>query len=191
MDIFHIKMQQIFNCLIDKSPGDSYLKSHKKIPVKTRITYSICLGLLSLCAFAQPESAFQGKILGKWSGTGSLFGKDASFSMTWEAPLGAHFLSLKFHNSYTASPGVDRSMDAQAYYNLQTGRGYWFDSRGQELPLQFEIKGDTMLVFWGSEETEKGKTLYTVGPSGAEVRDFVYRGQEYAPFGTASYQKTD
>jgi hypothetical protein len=159
--------------------------------MKARIPYFLSLGLLSLYAFAQPGPAFPDKILGEWAGTGSLFGKQASFSMTWKAPLGGHFLSLEFHNSYTASPGVDSSMDAQAYYHLKTGRGYWFDSRGQVLPLQFEINGDTMTVFWGDEATEKGKTLYTISPSGVEVLDFVCRKKEYAPFGNAAYQKID
>jgi hypothetical protein len=172
-------------------PGVSYLKSLKKTPVKVRISFSLFLGLFSLLSFAQPELQFPEQIMGEWKGTGALFGKEASFSMKWEAPLGNHFLNLEFHNSFSDANGVERSMDAEAYYGLKTGQGYWFDSRGQVLPLHFEISGNTMTVFWGDETSEMGKTIYTINPSGVTVEDFVYRGQEYAPFGNAAYFKAD
>jgi hypothetical protein len=82
-------------------------------------------------------------------------------------------------------------MEARAYYNLRTNNGYWFDSRGQTLPLLLEIGATTMTVFWGDEDPEKGKTIYTLHPSGAKAEDYVYRGTDYVSFRNAEYLKTE
>jgi hypothetical protein len=159
--------------------------------VKVRISCLLFLSLFSQYSLAQPELPFAEQIKGKWKGTGTLFGKEASFSMKWETPLNNHFMSLEFHNSFADAQGVERSLAAQAYYNLETGEGYWFDSRGQVLSLHFEISGNTMTVFWGGKATEKGKTTYSMSPSGVVVEDFVYRGEEYTPFGNAIYLRLE
>lgn len=110
--------------------------------------------------------------------------------MKWESTLGGQFLSLEFINRFKDSSGMERTMEARAYYNLRTNRGYWFDSRGQTLPLLFEIGDTAMTVFWGEEATEKGKTIYTLHPSGVQVEDFVYREEAYVSFGKAEYLRT-
>lgn len=158
--------------------------------MKTLYLCFLSLGLLSIpTVYAQPEPGFPENILGKWEGTGQLFGQEATFSMKWESPLGGQFLSLEFSNRFKDSSGMERAMDARAYYNLRTNKGYWFDSRGQTLPLLFEIGETTMTVFWGEEATEKGKTIYTLHPSGAKAEDFVYKGTDYVSFGNAEYLK--
>lgn len=89
-----------------------------------------------------------------------MFGQEATFSMKWESPLGGQFLSQEFSNRFKDCSGMKRAMDARAYYNLRTNKGYWFDSRGQILPLLFEIGEITMTVFWGEEAAEEGKTMF-------------------------------
>lgn len=169
-----------------------YLEFIKQFLMKTTCIWLLSLGLLSLLpAAAQQESPFPEEIRGSWEGSGQLFGQEAVFSMTWERLLGGHFLSLAFGNRFTDRSGVERTLEARAYYNLNTRQGYWFDSRGSILPLLFGIEGKTMTVFWGEEATEKGKTTYTLHPFGVQVEDFVFRGEEYVSFGKAEYLKTE
>lgn len=80
-------------------------------------------------AKAQVSPDFKQQIAGSWEGEGTLLGQAATFSMKWESTLGGQFLSLEFINRFKDSSGMERAMEARAYYNLRTNRGYWFDSR--------------------------------------------------------------
>lgn len=154
-----------------------------------RLLYTLLLGsfLIPASLVAQDQEGPSVKLLGKWEGSGTLFGQEASFSMYWSEALGGKFLNLAFTNRFTDRNGTERSMEANAWYHLDSGTGYWFDSRGKTLPLTFGIAQDTLTVFWGSGEPEKGKTIYIRKGEQVQVADYVYRENAYAPFGSATY----
>jgi hypothetical protein len=177
--------------MFENSSAIATLSSYKK-QVKPFL-----LLLMALCALAvvpvnsQSEPVLPRALMGTWEGEGQLFGEAASFYMEWKQSLEGKFLSLSFRNSFTDGSGTMRAMEARAYYQLDSYKGYWFDSRGQMLPLSFHIEGNTLTVLWGDNTTEQGKTIYSFGAAEAEVKDFVYRKDDYVPFGTAAYQKKE
>ena len=154
---------------------------------KTLILLSLSLSL-SFGAFAQ--KTFADRAIGSWEGTGTLFGMEARFSMEWEKTLGDKFLKLTFQNRFMDQNNQVRTMDAQAYYNTATGKGQWFDSRGQNLPLSLEIEKKTLKVLWGDENSEQGKTVYVIVGKKMAVEDYVMRDGEFSLFGKAEYRKT-
>lgn len=146
----------------------------------------ICLGLGS-SSIAQKN--FADRALGSWEGIGTLFGMEAQFSMHWEKTLNDKFLKLSFQNRFKDQRGNERVMDAQGYYNTATGKGQWFDSRGQNLPLLLEIDKKTLKVFWGDQDTEQGKTIYVIVGKKMAVEDYVMKDGMLSPFGKAEYVK--
>ncbi len=147
---------------------------------------SLSLSLsLSVSAFAQ--KTFADRALGSWEGTGTLFSQDAQFKMKWEKTLNDKFLKLTFQNRFKVQNGQERVMDAQGYYNTATGKGQWFDSRGQTLPLLLEIDKKTLKVFWGDDDTEQGKTVYMIIGKKMAVEDYVMKDGMLHPFGKAEY----
>ena len=147
----------------------------------------ILLLSLSLNSFAQ--KTFADRAIGTWEGTGTLFGMEARFTMQWEKTLGEKFLKLTFQNRFMDNKGTVRVMDAQGYYNTATGKGQWFDSRGQNLPLLLEIDKKTLKVFWGDEATEQGKTIYMIVGKKMAVEDYVMKDGLLNPFGKAEYER--
>ncbi|TAI48826.1 hypothetical protein [Flagellimonas allohymeniacidonis] len=139
---------------------------------------------------AQTQGVFSETLLGGWNGTGTLFNQKASFKMQWENELNSKFMVLNFENRFNDKSGVERVMNAKAYYNLEQNKGVWFDSRGMILPLVLEINNDSMTVLWGDQETEKGKTIYSlVDDEHMSVEDFVFKDNSYMLFGRALYLK--
>jgi|GEM_PF-1479977 len=139
---------------------------------------------------AQSSQNFTNTILGSWQGNGTLFEQKATFNMKWENALNAKFIKLSFENSFKDNSGVERGMKASAYYNLKQNIGYWFDSRGTMLPLKLEINEQSMVVLWGNELTETGKTIYTIiDKEHLWVQDFVYKDDSYLLFGEATYER--
>ncbi len=132
---------------------------------------------------------FVKKLLGVWKGTGTLMKNSAHFSMQWEQVLNDKFLKLTFQNRFEDKNGKEWIMNANGYYDLTKGKGYWFDSRGMMLPLKVTFEKNALIVIWGDDKTEQGKTVYTLNDDGFGVQDFIYRNGEYYMFGQASYDK--
>jgi hypothetical protein len=138
----------------------------------------------------QSSTDFQNTIIGNWNGKGTLFGTQASFSMEWGQVLNKKFIKLVFENKFEDQSGVERVMNAHAYYDLTSMKGQWFDSRGMILPLRLEINDNMMTVFWGSDNTEQGKTVYSIlDGEKMNVQDYVLRNENYQAFGEAQYEK--
>jgi len=154
-----------------------------------RIVCLLFIFLISTNSYPQEKLTFNEEIIGEWEGQGSLMGNKASFSMNWKSTLNDKFLKLTFQNQFTDKSGVKRILKANGYYNLKTLKGYWFDSRGMMLPLRLETTDNSMIVFWGDESTEKGKTIYTLDGKRVNVEDFFLKNDKYIPFGNASYVK--
>jgi len=160
--------------------------------MKNTINEIILCFLLFFVASIQAQSSqgFSEKILGSWYGTGTLFGQTATFTMNWENELNAKFVKLTFENRFTDKSGVERVMNADAYYHLRQSKGHWFDSRGIMLPLSLDITENSMTVLWGNESSEKGKTIYSItDKEHLSVQDFVFKDGSYHPFGIADYRR--
>ena len=141
---------------------------------------------------AQAVDGFTKAIIGEWQGNGTLFNREASFQMKWENALNSKFIKLTFTNSFKDKSGVEREMNAEAYYHLAQNAGYWFDSRGIMLPLKLEISENAMTVLWGDASSESGKTTYAIDDSNRVlVQDFVLKERTYVLFGEASYQRSE
>ncbi|MGI9546911.1 MAG: hypothetical protein ACR2MM_06735 [Flavobacteriaceae bacterium] len=159
--------------------------------MKLLIKNTILLLCLSISLSVQAQKAFDERALGQWEGNGTLFGMEAQFSMHWEKTLGDKFLKLTFQNRFKDQNWTERVMNAQGYYNTVTGKGQWFDSRGQNLPLLLEIDKKTLKVFWGDESTEQGKTIYVIVGKKMAVEDYVMKDGMLNPFGKAEYVKVE
>ncbi len=141
---------------------------------------------------AQTSESFVKAVIGNWQGKGTLFNQEASFHMKWENALSSKFVKLTFKNSFKDKSGVDREMNAHAYYRLMQNTGYWFDSRGIMLPLTLEISENSMTVLWGDASSERGKTIYSIDNlNHISVQDFVLKGGSYALFGEATYKRSE
>ena len=105
-------------------------------------------------------------VIGEWEGKGSLFGMEASFKMKWTNELEGKFVRLTFQNKFTDQNGIERIMDAHAYYDPSLSNGTWFDTHGMMLPLQLNIEENVLIVLWGNAETRQGKTIYTIDSTG-------------------------
>ena len=133
------------------------------------------------------------EFIGAWEGQGDLFGSEATFSMKWEWVLGQQFVRLTFENRMQGPDGVERTLQAQAFYRpVGEGRleGTWFDSRGMVLPLVGSTEPTTLTTLWGTPATEQGRTVYRLLDEGLiEVEDFVLKGDQWHKFGQAIYRR--
>lgn len=127
-----------------------------------------------------------------WKGSGNLMGKEATFMMKWEKVLNNEFLKLEFENKRKSDDNTYIPFKANAYYKIIEDKieGHWFDSRGVSFPLSGLLQNNSITIFWGTEETEKGKTVYTYTKlENIVVEDFIFKNGEYLKFGKATYIK--
>lgn len=117
---------------------------------------------------------------GSWHGEGKAFGMTARLDMKWEQVLGNRFVRLSLRNEMQRANGQKQVFEGHAYYQpvgAATDGKYearWFDSRGVSFHIKAQTEGDTLVAFWGSPETEQGKSVYQViGPDKMEVIDSV------------------
>jgi hypothetical protein len=125
-------------------------------------------------------------LVGAWEGEGLLFGRPATFVMSWAMELEGRFLGL----SYEIRGGV--SMSARAHYRIAEGetlQGVWVDSRGEILELEATATESRLSTVWRSD-TETGRTVYQrTGDDSLEVCDYVQDGDGWRLFGTAQYSR--
>ncbi len=159
-----------------------------RFSIQTRNIWLTSLLLISISypnqdCLSQP--ALFDNFLGTWHGAGTLFGKEAKFSMTWERSPYGQFVHLSFRNP---------AITAEAFYHLdnaQSYRGTWVDSRGVSLPLAAVVKDSVLETTWGSPETEQGRTSYHLRAADSiEVTDFVLKDGKWTRFGRARYTRS-
>ena len=159
---------------------------------------SLALVTLVLALLAAPPASAQetpviDDMIGAWVGSGTLFGADAAFAMTWEWALGERFVRLTFQNKVEGADGGPRVLDAEAFYRpMGAGRfeGTWFDTRGMVLQLIGTAEERTLTTLWGSPETEEGRTVYRLlEDNRLEVEDWVLSGGQWRQFGHAAYRR--
>ncbi|NNE13659.1 MAG: hypothetical protein HKN51_01700 [Saprospiraceae bacterium] len=131
----------------------------------------------------------------KWTGSGVLMGKEATFTMDWQRVLGNKFLKLEFQNERKSEDDKNIVFNATAFYKIvndSTVVGNWFDIRGMTFPLKGSLTENELTIFWGNEETEMGKTIYYFSNNNViTVEDFVMNKGEYFKFGSAQYNIKD
>ena len=133
------------------------------------------------------------RLVGSWEGEGELFGRPATFSMTWSPVLAGEFLRLEYENRLVEADGSHRTvLEAFALYRVAEGerlRGTWFDTRGQVLELRAVATDSTLVTRWIGE-SEQGRTTYRVIDSGTvEVEDDVLEDKGWRRFGKATYRR--
>lgn len=130
-----------------------------------------------------------------WSGSGVLMGNEATFMMNWQRVLDDRFIKLEFQNSQKLSDDTYWVFEATAFYKIvndTTVVGNWFDNRGMTFPLKGSVNENELIILWGNDETEKGKTIYTNTDSNTiTVEDFVMKDGDYLKFGSATYKEKD
>lgn len=154
--------------------------------MRTRFSRSIIIRLAGLLVLLlpimpSPGSAqgdkFLARLEGSWEGEGKAFGMAARLRIKWEWVLENKFLRLSLRNEMNAADGQKQIFEGQAYYRSAGGDKYeahWFDSRGITFPIKAQLEGDSLVAWWGSPETEKGKSIYRLVDDGTlEVVDSV------------------
>ncbi len=146
--------------------------------------------LISTTAPAQEYLSLD-SFLGQWEGTGELFTQEAKYKMTWEEALEGQYVKLTFSNEMIAS---GQGIKAEAYYQPSGEHdviGKWFDNRGYFVEIEGTLDQTSLTSHWVNEH-EQGKTIYTlVSSDSISVEDFVWKNEEYVPFGKAQYSKLD
>ncbi len=127
-----------------------------------------------------------------WSGTGTLMGKEAKFTMNWQKVLNSQFVKLEFQNEQKSGDNQSVVFKATAFYKIVNGEvvGHWFDNRGVTFPLKGSVNESELVILWGDDQTEKGKTVYHYVKNTNEitVEDFVLNDGQYFKFGNATYK---
>lgn len=130
------------------------------------------------------DGLFIDELIGSWTGTGKLLGADSDFSMQWEWVLEGKFARLTFQNKFLRAEAFYQATGSSQY------EGTWFDSRGKVLQLKAKVENATLVTHWGSDETERGRTVYRpIAGDKIEVEDFIFKDNDWQPFGRADYSR--
>lgn len=117
------------------------------------------------------------RMYGTWSGRGTMSRMAADVELEFRRTLDGQGRHLRFENRMTAEDGKVWLFSAEALYVCDdTGacRGHWYDSRGMVLPLTVVSHDDRVVVDWGDEATERGRTTYRLAGDGRlEITDEV------------------
>ena len=123
--------------------------------------------LLALVLFA--ADPFLSRLVGEWSGTGTVLNQPAKIQMKWSWELGDQFVRLTFKDEMGVPPKVS-TFEGHAYYRAAGDgryRGTWFDNSGMVRPLDARRDGDALVSRWGTADTEEGETTYRLLPNDA------------------------
>jgi hypothetical protein len=142
--------------------------------------------LLYTLLFAVPFAAgadeagtrgFFAALAGDWQGKGETLGMASTQQARWEPALGAAFFRFVFDNRMTAADGRETRFRAEAFYRVGKDgavTGTWLDSRGitQQIAGGLDESG-ALVIQWGSEETERGRSTYRLVEDALEITDEV------------------
>jgi len=156
--------------------------------------FVILAGLFSFVGLgAQTTPPIFTALHGTWSGTGELFNRPASFTMTWDVSEDGVAV-LTFANAMTNDDGsATPVLTARAIYQADPDsiRGVWLDSRSERLELSATATSSALTTIWKSS-SERGRTEYVMQPDGTvEVLDHVETADGWRHFGTARYERLD
>jgi hypothetical protein len=131
--------------------------------------------LMSINAFAVSDPFFD-RLQGDWTGQGSAFGRPAQIKTNFEWVLEKKFTRLSLSYTTKVADGSERIFSGHAYYNAKGDgkyEGYWFDSQGNQYPIQAKLEGDTLTALWGIPGKSEGKSVYRLSEGSFFVNDYV------------------
>jgi hypothetical protein len=103
------------------------------------------------------------RLVGVWTGTGTVLGQPARVHMEWAPTLDGSFVRLMFVNDIGPADKA-RKFEGHAYYRLAEDgtsyRGTWMDNSGAIRPIEARRDGDALVARWGTPQTEEGETTY-------------------------------
>jgi len=120
---------------------------------------------------------FFAALAGEWQGQGETLGMASVQQARWEPALGAAFFRFVFDNRMTAADGKETRFRAEAFYRVGKDgavTGTWLDSRGvtQQIAGGLDESG-TLVILWGSDATERGRSSYRLVEDALEITDEV------------------
>ncbi len=113
--------------------------------------------LALLCAAPAAAQAPAGSLdwlVGSWRGTGTRMGAATEARLDVRPALAGRFVELSF---------VSSGFEGRAFYRRVDGarwRGEWFDIRGVHFGIDAVEGVRTLTADWGSDATERGRTVY-------------------------------
>lgn len=131
------------------------------------------------------------RLVGVWSGEGTVLGQPARVRMEWAPTLDDAFVRLTFVNEMgparlapqpeglaQGKPAAkSRRFEGHAYYRATADnayRGIWVDNSGAIRPIEATRDADVLVARWGTPQTEEGETTYRlVSATRMEVVDRV------------------
>lgn len=125
-----------------------------------------------LLLIAAPAAAQQAAPLawleGRWQGAGTMFGNASEAVLDVRPALGDRWLELSWRAG---------RFEGRAFYRADgegRWRATWFDNRGISFGIEAALADRTLTSDWGSAETERGRTVYSLRDDGRlEVVDSV------------------
>lgn len=132
---------------------------------------------------------------GRWAGSGEVRGMAADIALRFRPAFGGRGHHLDFSNRMRGADGKAWHFQAEALYVCDAQgacRGHWYDSRGMVLPLAATATGDTLVVEWGDESSERGRTTYALQADGTlSITDEVLdRDGAWRRFGETTAART-
>jgi len=103
------------------------------------------------------------RLYGRWTGRGEVSGMAAEVELEFRRTLDGQGRQLSFANRMTDNDGKVWKFRAEALYLCDAAgacRGHWYDNRGIVLPLSVVTHEDRVVVEWGADVTERGRTTY-------------------------------
>lgn len=152
----------------------------------------IALAALSFAPAAWPEA--WNALHGEWHGTGTVRGMPAEVALSFRPALGKHAHHLTFRNTMRGEAGESWEFSAEAFYLCDAQgacRGHWYDSRGEVLRLTVAVQGERIVVDWGDDATERGRTTYSPLTDGSlSISDEVRSAEgTWKVFGTTTARR--
>lgn len=125
-----------------------------------------------------------GWLIGSWSGEGSFMGRPSSATLAARMAIGGKFLEIEWR--------VETKGDKPIHYE---GRGlyrpgpngwdgHWLDSSATIRPLTATMEASAFTVQWGTAETERGVSSYSLAGDVLTVEDNVLSAQGPRTFAT-------
>jgi hypothetical protein len=141
----------------------------------------IAILMLACAPLAAADEArtrgFFAALAGEWQGEGEVLGMASIQKARWEPALGAAFFRFAFENRMTAADGKQSQFQAEAFYRVNKEgavTGTWLDSRGMTLPIAGGLNdAGTLVMRWGTVETEQGRSSYRLEADALEIIDEV------------------
>ncbi len=103
------------------------------------------------------------RLVGVWTGEGTVLGQPARIRMEWAPTLDGAFVRLTFVNTMGPADKM-RTFEGHAYYRVaedkMSYRGTWVDNSGAIRPIEATRAGDALVGRWGTSQTEEGETTY-------------------------------